>query len=367
MRPQIIHVITGLGVGGAEMVLYNLLSGLDSNDRHRHLVVCLGARDKMGDKICALGVNVEYLDMPKGHPTIKGLLGLIKIFRASGNPIIQGWLYHGNLAASCAALLSFRSYKLFWSIHNSLTRLESEKPLTRLIIYLLRFISFLPQKIIYVAKLSAEQHEGIGYRKSRTILIPNGYDTNVFKPNPDARGWLRKELAIPDEVKVIGVVGRWDWSKDYQNFLSALALVEGAHGVLIGTDMNGHNQALCDNIKDAGVGARVHLMGYRDDVPILMAGFDILCLSSRAEALPNVVGEAMACGVPCVVTDVGDVAELVAGTGWICVPQNYIELSQCLNEALVSDLLSYSNAARMRVEKNYSYTKMINVYKCLYD
>lgn len=363
---KIIHIITGLGVGGAEMVLFNLLSGLNTDDRYRHLVVCLGSPDKMGDKICALGVSVEYLNMPKGRPTFQGLLRLIKIFRKFDSPIIQGWLYHGNLAASCAALLSFKSYTLFWSIHNSLTRLESEKPFTRRIIYLLGFLSFLPRNIIYVAQLSARQHEEIGYRRDRTILLPNGYDTNIFKPDPDAKFRLRNELKIPGNTKIIGVVGRWDWSKDHMNFLSALSLVEGAHGVLIGTDVDIHNQELADDIRKANVGDRVHLMGYRDDVPNLMGGFDILCLSSRAEALPNVVGESMACGVPCVVTNVGDVAELVGDTGWVCPPQDFQFLAESLNDALLSDISIRSNAARMRIENYYSYAGMINNYKNLY-
>lgn len=367
MMSQVIHVITGLGVGGAEMVLYNLLSGFSHDERQRHLVVCLGANDKMGDKITALGVKVECLNMPKGRPTFKGLLQLTAIIRAYKKPVIQGWLYHGNLAASCAVLLAFKTNRLYWSIHNSLTRIESEKPLTRRIIYLLGFLSFLPRKIIYVAKLSATQHEEIGYLKSRTVLIPNGYDTDIFKPNFDAKMKLRSALNIPDDMRIIGVVGRWDWTKDHANFISALALVDGAHGVLVGTDIDDNNKELMELLTAEKVRDRVHLLGYRDDVPELMSAFDILCLSSRAEALPNVVGEAMACGVPCVVTNVGDVAELVADTGWVCPAGDYNSLAACLKEALMSDLSEYSRKARQRVSDYFSYAEMLNTYKKLYE
>ena len=210
-------------------------------------------------------------------------------------------------------------------------------------------------------------HEAIGYLKSRTIVIPNGYNTDVFKPDPSAKKRLRQELKIADDTKIIGVVGRWDWTKDHTNFLSALALVNGVHGVLVGSDIDSENKELMQAIQKNGISDRVHLLGYRDDVPSIIPGFDLLCLSSRAEALPNVIGEAMACGVPCVTTNVGDVAELVGDTGWVCEPQNHVMLAENIKLGFASDLDAHSIAARKRVEDNYSYAEMINAYKNLYD
>ncbi len=366
MSQRIIHIITGLDVGGAEMALYSLLSGLGECERPHHRVISLIALGPVADKIKALGVQVDSLNMPKGRPTLSGFLRLLGLLRSEPRCLLQGWMYHGNLIASFAALCRLHPRRLLWCIHNSLAQIEGEKPLTRLIIRFSALLSRLPQKIIYVAQRSARQHEAIGYAKSRTLVIPNGYDVTLFKPDASAPARLRSALGVADEIKLIGLVGRWDWSKDHANFISALSQVPGAHGVLIGKNVDADNAELMELIKTHGVQKRVHLLGYRSDVAALMPGLDLLCLSSRTEAMPNVVGEAMSCAVPCVVTDVGDAAEMVGESGWVCPSQNAAALAATLSEALKSDLAAQGQRARARLEARYTQEKMVEGFRQTY-
>ncbi len=348
------------------MCLYRLLAGLSPQDRSRHQVFCMMSPGPMADNIQKLGVPVTSLHMRRGMPSIPALLKFSRIVRELKPAVLQGWMYHGCLLASLTALLQKNGPAVLWCIHNSLTHINSERRMTRLVIRVLAVLSWHPRHIIYVAHRSALQHHALGYSKAHTVIIPNGYDLRLFCPDPLAAAQLRSMLELSPATRLIGLVGRWDWTKDHANFITALADVPGAHAVMIGKDIDGDNQELATIIEKYHLHDRVHLLGYRSDVPALMAGLDLLCLSSCTESMPNVVGEAMACGVPCVVTDVGDAADMVGDTGWGCPPQDPKALAAALNIALHSDLSVQGQAARTRIATCYTQERMIESFQTLY-
>ncbi len=358
----IVHLITGLNVGGAELALFRLLEGLTVEERKHHRVVSMIPLGPVAAKIQALDIFVVSLEMQPSTVTFSGLVSLIKLLRVLPDWHLQAWMYHANLLAAVVCLAMFKPRNLVWSVRHSLTAIQSERFLTRHVIKQSAMLSLLPQCILYVAQASARQHEAIMYAKSRTLVIPVGYDVSKFTPN-DGKA-LREVVKIT--APIIAHVGRWDWTKDHANFFAALALVPSAHAVLIGTNIERDNAELMALVRQHGVEARVHLLGYRDDVHQLLPGADLLCLSSVTEAQPNAVGEAMACGVPCVVTDVGDAADLVGETGWVVPPNNAQALAAALNEALATDLKSRGVAARARVLANYTRENMLMAYRKLY-
>lgn len=359
---MIVHLITGLDMGGAECVLASFLEALQPEERKNHRVISLIAPGPVADRIQAVGVDVSSLHMQPGRPTLGALLRLRKNLATTPGWFLHGWMYHANLMASAVCLLTGRPRAHLWAIHNGLEKIASEKPLTRLLIRLGAWISPLPRAIVYVGQRSATQHEALGYARRKRVMIQNGHDLSRYKPDPSARA----RLNLPPGP-VIGHVARWDWTKDHATFLAALANVPLAQAVLIGQGMSHDNADLVALVRAHGVESRVHLLGLRTDVPDLMPGFDVFCLSSRNESLPGVICEAMACGVPCVATDVGDVAEVVGDTGRIVPPENPAALASALR-ALLADpnRITLGRAARARISTRPDRPAMAQAYRDLY-
>jgi len=359
---MIVHLITGLNVGGAELALFRLLEGLSEHERARHRVISMIAPGAVAEKIEALNIPVASLDMQPGRITYSGLLRLVSLLHHTPEWHLQCWMYHANLLGSVACLAMFRPRNLIWGIRNSLSHIKREKWMTRHIIRQSAMLSLLPQRIVYVAKRSTQQHEALFYAKSRTQVIPVGYDVEGFAPGTADKLRALVQTAAP----LVAHVGRWDWTKDHANFIAALAQVPAAHGVLIGKNVDTNNAELMALLKQHGMAERVHLLGYRDDVAQLLPGADLLCLSSITEAQPNAVGEAMACGVPCVVTDVGDAADLVGDTGWVVPAQDSAALAKALRTALASDYKAKGQAARARILQHFTRETMLAQWRKLY-
>jgi len=235
-------------------------------------------------------------------------------------------------------------------------------------------LSDLPKYIIYNSKTGAEQHEHNGYKASKRVLIPNGFDTELFQPSMKAYNSVRKELDINPKATVIGLVGRYHYLKGHNNFLKAASILikkyPGIQFVLVGSQIDRDNAELHEKIGQLGLSQNVHLLGERFDIPRLTAAFDIATSSSISEGFPNVIGEAMSCAVPCVVTDVGDSAWVIADSGRVVAAQN--------PEALVAawvDLLEMGKEmrlvlgrqARRRIMDNFSISAVVKQYEVLYD
>ncbi|MDF5706264.1 MAG: glycosyltransferase [Nostoc sp. S4] len=370
---KIIYIITGLSTGGAEVMLYKLLSRMN-RERFSPVVVSLMHYGTWGDRIVNLGIPVYTIGMKPGKLKLVDIWRIIHIVRQLKPDLIQGWMYHGNLAAQFVKLFIFRQVPVFWNVRHSLSSLDLEKPLTTTIIKLCANFSSLPTKIIYNSQNSSQQHEKSGYSLEKTCVIPNGFETEKFIPSTKARLKIRSELNIPENTLLIGLIGRYHPIKDHFNFLQAAAILlkkpANVQFVLAGNKVDWQNQILSELIHELGLVKHIHLLGERHDMPHLTAAFDIASSSSSGEGFPNVIGEAMSCSVPCVVTDVGDSAWIVGDTGKVVPPRNPEALAnawQALIDIGKEGRESLGKAARARVIKYFSLDSIVAQYEALYD
>ncbi|MEA5470687.1 glycosyltransferase family 4 protein [Spirulina sp. 06S082] len=370
---KILHIITDLDMGGAEMMLYRLLSRCDRNS-FQPTVISLMDRGTLGDRIADLDIPVHTLNLNPKAPSWKAIATLLKLVRQIQPEIIQGWMYHANLAAYLAT--SFYHKPCIWCIHNSLYSLEYEKKRTTAIALLSSLLSHFISQIIFVSQTSHSQHLDIGYSRKKSLVIPNGINTALFVPSSDARKSIREELGLSENSLLIGAIARFHPQKDHQNFLQAAALLlqnqgdRDLHFLLCGQGCDRTNLTLTQLIEELNLTDRVYLLGQRDDIPKIMAALDIATSSSFTEALPNVIAEAMSCGVPSVVTDVGDCAKLVSNTGKIVPPKNSAALAQAWEELLNlgdEERINLGQLARERIEKSFSLEIAVQKYEKLYQ
>lgn len=364
MKPNVItHIITGLEVGGAERALHTLLTnGLEGPFRN-HVVSLMGP-GHYGPLLQQAGIPLTCLHMRPGRYSLRTLWRLNAAIREHPPQILQGWMSHGNLAASTGRKLFCPEAKLVWNIRLSLEAVALLSRSTRFMISLAARVSSGPSSIVYNSLRARAQYAAISYEDTFGLYIPNGFDTDRLQPDETMRAAVRAELGLAQNVCVIGFVGRGHPQKDLSNLFNAFAQV-AAHNpraVLIAAGRDLHGFLMPSE--------RVILTGQRDDAPRLMQAFDLLCLSSRAEGFPNVIGEAMATGVPCVTTDVGDSATIVGDTGWVVPPRDSDALARVLIEALKSspeELRARGAAARARIEAEFSIASVVAKYIALYE
>jgi glycosyltransferase involved in cell wall biosynthesis len=381
---KIVHVISGLSVGGAEMMLYRLIQA-SQRDGVEHTVISMSSLDVMGDRIRALGVEVRLLGMSRSVPNPFALVRLVRWLVELRPDVVQTWMYHadlfGGVAARIAQLIAGRNadrrnrFTLAWGVHQTeFPSLRSGGKLALVAKCCARLSSRLPDVIVCCAETARVSHANGGYDDKRMHVIYNGFDLELFRPRSRESDPLRPALKLDPATRVVGIVGRYDPAKDYGNFVSAVAKVSavlpGCHFVMIGRGLDDGNRELAAMIDRAGIQGVCHLMGARSDVHLAVCAFDIFCLSSRSEGFPTVVGEAMACGVPCVATDVGDTAMLVGNTGRVVPHGNPMALA-----AGIESLLSLTHEereqlgaqARARMASNFSIERCWAAYRYVYS
>ena len=369
---RVLHVISGLRTGGAEAMLYKLAAALDPS-RFENRVVSLLDCGTYGPRLEALGVRVAALHLDKGRllRRVRELGTVVSSFRPQ---IIQGWMYHGNLAGTLARRIAAARSVLVWNIRQSLYDLDREKGTTALAIVVGATLSRLPHAIVYNSAESAGQHERRGYSSARRRLIPNGFDCALFRPDAEARDRMRRSLGFTQEP-VVGFIARYHPMKDHRGFLRAAALVRNqiptVRFVMVGAGVDPSNPDLRAVIASLQLERAVKLLGERPDVPDLLNAMDVLaCASAWGEAFPNVLGEAMACGLPCVATDVGDSARVIADAGFVVAPRDYESLAHSLCSLLSmrhEQRLDLGAAARRRITDNYSISAVARQYEALYE
>jgi len=338
LSKKILWITTGLGSGGAEMMLTQLVSGLP---QLQHVVVSLTAGGKHATSLS----NVHSLDMPVGRPTLSALWKIFRLLRREKPDVLMGWMYHGCLVASLAKLMRFKQAPLIWNIRQSLYDLKLEKRGSALVIRALAWLSRLPKHITYNSQLSSKQHEAIGYAKSKTRLIANGFDLAKWRPRTPVRG-------------LIGRFGRNAPMKDYATFIDAAKLIHARHPdtrfIIVGAETH-----------TLDVPPFIEVLGERHDLPSLTSSLNIAVSSSAfGEGFPNVVGEAMACAVPVVATDVGDTRWVMGEAGRLVPPRD----PQALADACVGILesgVTQDPAARERIEQHFSLTNVLHQFESL--
>lgn len=367
---KIMHVITGLGDGGAEGVLTRLCL-LSKNLEHE--VVSLIDAGKYGEVLVAAGIKVHYLKMNPARPNPLKLIKLISIIRESKPSVVQTWMYHADLLGGIAAKLAGVK-RIIWGVRHSTLDKGNAKRSTIYVAWLLAKLSyFIPDKIVCCARKALEVHSDLGYDKSKLILIPNGYDLESLRHDPEAGFRIRKELCISKDSFLIGKVGRYDPFKDHSNLLKALSIIKNS-GIeftclLVGNRLTTENKLLTKEIADLGLIDCIQLVGQRADIPAIMNALDLHVLASSSEAFPNVLAEAMACGVVCVSTDVGDAKEILNEPNLICSPKNPEMLSELIIKAKylwANDKQRWSEFKQRNIDRiigQYSIASMVRQYE----
>lgn len=366
---KILHIITSLYDGGAEGVLYRLCC----NDKfNKHIVVSLRDKGKYGQLFLNNNIKIYCLEMKPRRFSIFSLLKLIKILKFEKADIVQTWLYHSDFFGSIAAKLAGVK-NLIWNIrHSDFNYDDTKKSLIILVKILAKLSYILPRKIIFCSKNAIKIHEKLGYDKKKLIYIANGYDLKKFRPSINQKLIFRKKFNINKNLPILGNVARFQPHKDHKNLLKALYLLKKDQVLfkcfLVGFKINKQNKILNKLIKKFKLRREIIFLGPQNNINKFMNGIDVHILASKyGEGFPNVVGEAMASGTPCVVTNVGDTREIVKKTGWVVPPNNSIKLSKGIKAALENyETNNWNNLcinARKRIKYNFSINNMIENYR----
>lgn len=371
---KVLHIINDLSIGGAEMMLYKLLSGM-REERFYPVVLSLVDRGKLRERIEALGIPIYSARIDPELPTPAALWRLVRAVRQVKPDVIQGWMSHGNLVAQLLASFVSPRSRVLWNIRQTLYSFEYEKRGTAFAIKMCARLSNRPDRILYNSRTASAQHGAIGYRTEKTMVIPNGFDTVLFSPSKEARQSVRSELGVAAGTFLIGLIGRFHPMKGHAHFLRAARLLLESYPdvqfVLSGKEVNWSNQFLCELVQRLGLVERVHLLGERQDMPRITASLDIASSSSSyGEGFPNVIGEAMSCGVPCVVTDVSDMPWVVGETGRVVPPRDPRSLASAWAELIemgTEGREALGQAARQRVIQYFPLDSVVARYEALYE
>lgn len=384
-RIHILHVITTLNVGGAEGMLLKLLSGMDKT-RFSNQVISLTDVGPIGKRILAEGIPVYGLCMPNGKVTIDGLLKFWKLVHSYRPSILQTWLYHADLLGLILGKLA-RVSRICWNIRCSYHDLAKYKSSTRWTLKLCAMLSSMPDVVIANSRKGQEFHTELGYKAKQWRVIPNGFDLERFKPNQLAKPKLFTELTLRNFLRnennknnatdesfpiLIGLIARYDPTKDHATFIKAtfylLEKNRDVHFILVGKDVNWANRLMTANIPTAWK-KKYSFLGERDDVEVITAALDIATCSSYGEGFPNVVCEAMACEVPCVVTDVGDCSRIIGNTGRVVPAKQPRFLARAWEEMIdigEEGRRRLGVAARRRVKENFELSRIVEKYEEFY-
>ncbi len=362
------HIITCLDQGGAEGVLTRLV--LATRDRWDSRVVSLADQGHYGPTLAAAGIPVLCCEMNR-RGFAPGLIRLHRFLRQEQPQIVQTWMYHADLLGGVAARLT-GCRAVLWGIRNLRLPAGAVSRSVRLAARLsARLSRIVPAGILTCSAQSVAVHARIGYSASKFRVIPNGYDCARLRPDAEGRARLRAEWGIQPGEVLLGMVARWDPLKDHATLLDALGRLarqnENVRCVLVGAGMERANAPLLELMRRHELTGRIILAGARSDIAAVMGALDLHVLSSRSEAFPNVVAEAMACGTPCVATDVGDVRLIIGEHGWYAPPADPAALAAALAEAIA--LLSgpareaLQQACRQRIVEHFGQEAMVAAFE----
>ncbi len=372
MRPlRILHVISSLGPAGAERMLYKLIEATRA-DGIEHAVVSLTGDGVVGEMLRARDVPVASLGMRSGVPDPRAAARLVWRIGADRPDLVQSWMYHADLLAGIAAAAG--RIPVVWGIRHGGADAGGLKRLTHLTrAACARLSGVLPARIVCCAEAVMRSHAAVGYRTDRMVVIPNGFDLDRFAPDPAAGARVRAELDIPPGAPAVGRVARFHPDKDHRTFLLAARTVAGALPgalfLLAGFGVTSANPLLASLIDELGLGGRVRLLGVRNDISAVLAALDVVVQSSRVEGFPNVLGEAMACGIPVAATDCGDSAEIVGDTGRIVPTGDPGALANAVIELLtlpVERRSALGRACRQRVMERYHIRSVARRFEALW-
>jgi len=364
---RVVHIITSLEGGGAQNMLYKLLKYADQEEYHQE-VISLSGGGPIGEKIRAEGYKVHELSLTlrDGFNSLIKAVSICKEF-----DVVNTWLYHADFFGFLISKVILKK-KLIWNIRHSNLDKDANKKLTLLIVKANAFLSKYVDRITYNSRKAYDSHLEVGYAGRSFEVIPNGFELERFHFMAEERDRLRNNLGIQNDEKVILTVGRWDIQKDYFTLLDSLSILKKKakrfRMLMCGNRLDSSNHELVRLIKQKGLSDHICLLGERSDVPSLYSACDIYVSSSLGESFSNSIGEAMACEMHCVVTDVGDSKLIVGDSGISIRPQDPAALSDALKYLLdVVNGSKRNTLAREKVMRDYDIKKVVKMYENNYN
>lgn len=368
---RITHLINNLQTGGAEMTLLRLMERID-RQRFAPSVIAMIGEGTIGPRLRALDIPVVALGAARRRISFRTFLDVRKHIRSFHPDVIQSWMYHSNIAAYLSRGSGKGKIPLAWNIRHSLHYFDQEPWLTRQVIRAGAWRSTQVDAVVTNSSVSMKQHTEMGYRCSRSEVIPNGFDVDEIQPVQGARAQLRAELAIPESAILIGCAGRYHPVKDQASVAASVQrLVQSGvdvHLAVVGRGCEAGGQA--EELRTRyELGDRIHLLPERRPLADFLSGLDVFVVASRSEGFPNVLAEAMACAVPCVTTNVGDAAEILGDPTRVIPPGDQVQMSRVLQDVIsLSDeeRRALGAAARQRITERYSIQDIVKRYEDLW-
>jgi glycosyltransferase involved in cell wall biosynthesis len=370
---RILHLITSLNVGGAQMHLYKTVTRFNPA-RVASLVVSLVPGGRIGELLRGQKIPLSDLGMRRGSLNPLALARLVTLIRRFQPHMVQTYLYHADLLGYLAARWAGVP-QVLWNLRQSGMDFSKYRRTTSLTVWLCARLSRRVKRILVNSHAGLKAHARLGYDRARMQVVPNGFELTRFRPDPPSRLELRRELGLAPEARIVGMLARFDPQKDHENFLKAAQILNArlpdTYFLLAGNGLTPDHPALARLLVANPINPQhLRLLGERYDTPRLLAGLDVHVSSSAfGEGFANAIGEAMACGVPCVVTDVGDSALIVGDTGLVVPPQTPLDLSRALEEALtwpLDELTRRGEAARAEIQRRFDIDRIVAELESLY-
>ena len=357
---KIIHITSGLKNGGAEAILYRVIS--NQINKFQHEVITLTDRGFYGDILIENGIKVKELNLKSIFSLPAAFIKLLFYIKSAKPNVIQTWMYHADVIGGIAAkILGVK--KIIWGVHSTFLNPIETKSVTKIMVKTSTYLSyFIPNLIICCSETALNSHKKIGYCQNKLIIINNGVDINYFSPNSIERKLMRKKLNLGDDIFVIGMVARWHPVKDHETLFGAMHFIKNSNFkwkcILVGEGIINNNEKLNLLIDKYCLNEKVICMDSTKDISNIINALDLHILSSSSESFGNVTAEAMSCGIPCIMTDVGEAKNLLSGIGWIVKKNSPMYLADKITKVYQE----FQQIEKWRIRKIKCRNKIVKTY-----
>ena len=365
MKKKVVFLIRDLNYGGAQRQLVTLVKALHQEDCFDMTVLHFYSGGPLLRDLLDRGIPTISLEKQERWDVLGFFGRLFGHLKRIQPDVLHGYLGESNIVTMFVKPF-FPSTRIICGIRGSNTPSGRYGWLGSLLSLLERLLSSFTDLIVVNSHTGKTDYLNQGYAPDKMVVISNGIDTERFQPDSEASAKVRSEWGIAENTILIGLVGRLNPMKDHPTFLKAAALLskerEDVSFVCVGVGEENYAKELYQLTDELGISEKIIWAGGRSDMPAVFNAFNIACSSSSdGEGFPNVVGEAMACGVPCVVTDVGDSAWIVGDTGIVVTPKNPEALKTAINGLIEKANLDDYNPQeiRQRIVEQFSVRQLV--------
>lgn len=356
---RVCFLLRRLERGGAERQLVELIRRLPSERFGVALVTFYEGGALAGELAQATHVRVLSLGKRGRWDVLPFLWRALRAINRERPHVVHGWLGMANLLALLTGRLA--GARVMWGVRSGYMDLTRYDWLSRIEYGLAARCARFADAAVFNSWAGRAYHERHGYAATRGYVVTNGIDIVRFAPDAEARRSLRREWGVAGDEALVGLVARLDPMKDHDTFLRAVAIVLGQRGdvrvACVGGGPEDARQRLRALAEDLGIASRVRWEGERADVERVYNACDLVVLSSYGEGFPNVLGEALACGTPCVTTDVGDASRVVGEPERVAPPRDPAALAAAMLRALAAEPADREHV-RSRVCRDWSAERM---------